>query len=840
MLYHSISHRLISALLFFFFPFFLFGQGWQWGRSFGGSNSDMGEDMVLDASGNVYSLSNVVTSVNFGSGSILTHGNADALVTKHDVNGQLIWYSLIGGSGSESGNSITMDASGNIYVTGSFHNTMICGSDTLIAQVQDIFIVKLDPSGQILWGKSAGATSGNGSDSGFGISFSNADNSVVVTGYVPSGNSVFGPYTINSSSIVLCKLDANGNWLWAYPVGTTALNIGSDVLVNPAGDIYLTGNISSDMFLKKFTPAGAEIWSANSFSSASSFGRKIALDQAGNVYVAGTHSQYISFGSIYVPTPSNGAGGFWVKYDSSGNALLAQGLSSSSIYCNSIAVNASGDVFVAGMFRTSLYSDTTFLFDIYLGNADGFVAKYNASGSLVWMKQVGTSQDDILYDLKLYNGKIFITGYISGTPNASIGSIGLHSNYGGPDVIVAQFDDCSPPYTTVTPGFNLTFCEGDTLRLYSSNTSAAYTYQWQGNGTPLPNGTGTSLTYVGTALSSGAYAVQISSAGCTYTSHYVSVIFNPLPVVNITRINYGATCNNDSVKLIATYLSTQTYQWLRNNAPIAGATSSTYMAHVNGNYRVITTSSFGCFDTTNAVLVTIGHYPNIIAWGDTAICQGEYAYLNAAGDASSYQWTPFTSVASPNSAMTTTSTTVTTTYRVIGTTIGCRDTGYVTVQVNPLPAQPGISFNNPLISCLSTYYSYQWYLNGNLIVGATGQTYMPTVNGNYSLVVTDSLGCSNTSGILPVILLGTQAMAQGEFSLQIYPQPLHDCSLLQFPYAIDEGEIMLFATTGELVVNDKIANSDQYVLHRGNLAAGLYFVKLITPDGVHTARVVIE
>jgi hypothetical protein len=826
-----------SFILLLLLPSLLYSQGWQWGHSFGGSGSDFGEGMVLDASGNVYTIGMVNASVNFGSGANPTHGSTDALVTKHNISGQLTWFTLLGGTGADDGTAITLDSAGNIYVTGAFHNTIICGPDTLVAQGEDIFIAKLNPAGQIVWGRKAGSSTTTSADLGYAVSYSYIDNTIVISGYVQSVNSTFGPYVINSSSAVLAKLDVNGNWLWAYPVGSGTGNLGNDIAIDPSGDIYLTGSLAAIMYLKRYTSAGAVVWTTS--ASTSSSGKSIALDQSGNIYVSGTHSTGISFGAYYIPPPSNGAGGFWVKYNSSGTDQFAQGLSSSSINCSSIAVNSSGDIFVAGSFNGSLYSDTTFLFDIYLGNTDGYVAKYNAAGALVWMKQVGTSQNDILYGLTLYGTRIYITGYVSGTPNASFGSITFPS-YGGPDVILAQFNDCSPPYTSVTPGFYLSTCEGDTIHLESTTTSSSYTYQWQGNGAPLSNGTGTSIDIIGTALNSGAYAVQISTAGCTYTSHYVSVTFNPLPVVNITRTSYGTTCNNDSVRFSATNLPLHTYQWLLNNSPIPGATNRIYMCHANGIYSVIVTSNYGCTDTTIAGSVTMGNYPNIIAWGDTTVCQGATVPMYASGDATSYAWTPTLNVSFPNTPTPNATPSVTTTYTVIGTTVGCHDTAYVTVTVNPLPAQPTISFNNPTLSCSPAYYAYQWYYNGSPITGATNQTYNPTLNGNYTVLVFDSLGCSRLSAIFQVLTLDASVTVANEQEIRIYPQPLTESSLVQFSSMVTHGEITLYSVTGSEIRKIEINNTDHYILHRENLSQGIYFIKLVTEGGVSTTRLLVE
>ncbi len=835
MQYRHTLPRLLTLVLLSLTPFFLTAQTWQWAKTFGGpGGSDMGTDQVVDNVGNVYTLSVVYTSVNFGSGAVPTNGGGDVLVTKHDVGGQLTWYKLLGGNGGDSGNGMTIDSTGNLYITGRFWNTMVCGPDTLVSlNQQDVFIVKIDNNGQVIWGRQAGS-SGTGTDSGFNVAFSYSDNSVVATGYI-SPNAAFGPFNVTGSSAYICKLDANGNWQWAYAVGTANNDFGNALIVDAPGNIYLTGRMSSNMYLRKYTSAGSQVWTST--GSSSSTGNDVDIDQAGNLYVTGGYSLPIYFGSVYLPGPS-GDGGFLVKFSPSGIAQWGNDLAGNTLYANRIDVSPAGDIYVAGSFETSLYTDTTFFFDIYFGGYEGYVVKYAANGMPVWMKQVGTDQSDILYGVNYHAGKVYITGYVGATPNGSFGSLTI-TNYGVTDILVAQFDDCTPPTTQVTPGFYVTGCEGDTIYLYSSTTSGAYTYQWQANGIPLGGENGTTLAIPGDPGNSGAYAMQVTSAGCSYTSHYVGVFIYPLPVVNITPASYGPTCSRDSVQLSATMLAQHTYQWLWNNAPIAGATGATYTAQQSGNYQVIVTSSMGCIDTTDAGMIYIGQYPSIVAWGDTVLCQGpSIVPLNASG-ATTYSWSPAASVANPTQASTTASPSVTTTYTVTGTTSGCTDTAYVLVQIGSIP-QPGITYNGYLLSCTNSYASYQWYCNSTLVPGAIYQVISPPLNGSYYVVVTDSLGCSGSSNVLSVINSGIDDPGQPGGAIAVYPHPLVQSAVIHLPYTVPGGEVQLFSVDGKLVSEKRIGHTDQFVLYRDGLASGLYVLKVVVQGEVLVTRILVE
>ena len=138
----------------------------------------------------------------------------------------LDWAKQTGGSGHDSANSIVLDVWGNVYLTGSYQDTVDFDPGPGVVEVtsngqQDIFIQKLDSSGNYIWGKSI---TGTADAFGYGI---DAKRSVLITGYY-EGTADFDPDTgtVNmvsnggSEAFVLC-LDTDGNYLWANSIGGT-------------------------------------------------------------------------------------------------------------------------------------------------------------------------------------------------------------------------------------------------------------------------------------------------------------------------------------------------------------------------------------------------------------------------------------------------------------------------------------------------------------------------------------------------------------------------------------------------------------------------------------------
>ena len=103
-------------------------QTFEWAKSFGGSSSDEGNSITVDISGNVYTIGNFRNTVDFdpgvGTANLTSTGSSDIFVQKLDASGNYLWTKSIGGNLGDIGYSISVDASGNVHTTGSFRNTV--------------------------------------------------------------------------------------------------------------------------------------------------------------------------------------------------------------------------------------------------------------------------------------------------------------------------------------------------------------------------------------------------------------------------------------------------------------------------------------------------------------------------------------------------------------------------------------------------------------------------------------------------------------------------------------------------------------------------------------------
>jgi hypothetical protein len=150
----------------------------------------------VDASGNVLVTGYFAGTMDLGGGPLTSAGNQDLFVAKLDPSGAHVWSKHFGDTGIQQGQSIAVDASGNVLVTGHFAGTMDLGGGPLTSTVGslDLFVAKLDPSGAHVWSKRFGDAS---DQVGQGIAADSAGN-VLVTGFF-NGAMDFGFGVITSA-----------------------------------------------------------------------------------------------------------------------------------------------------------------------------------------------------------------------------------------------------------------------------------------------------------------------------------------------------------------------------------------------------------------------------------------------------------------------------------------------------------------------------------------------------------------------------------------------------------------------------------------------------------------
>jgi len=323
-------------------------------------------------------------------------------------------------------------------------------------------------------------------------------------------------------------------------------------------------------------------------------------------------------------------------------------------------------------------------------------------------------------------------------------------------------------------------------------------------------------------------------------------------------------CSGTSVTFTAAPTNggtTPTYQWYVNGSPVSGATSNTYTTSTltNGStVYCIMTSSDGTVSNnpatsnTIAVTVTAPVSPGITISGDNTICSGISTTFSAAasngGSAPSYQWQVNGANVGTNSS------TYTSSSLTNGSTVSCiltssstcvttssANSNTLTMTVTSSPSAATVSYSGGVLTSSSSTGN-QWYLNGTAISGATSQSYTPTQNGNYTVVVTSN-GCpSAASNTQTVTGLGVEEL--NVYQLSVYPNPSQGEFNVSFDASITETySIKVYDEVGKLIYNESVENQNgQYIkeVKLGEVASGIYNVTLSNGSNEVTRKVVIR
>ncbi|MDQ3047179.1 MAG: SBBP repeat-containing protein [Bacteroidota bacterium] len=808
---------------------------WQVRYSSTGANVDRAQDMVMDAAGNVY-----VTGIARGAS-----GNFDYVTIKYNSAGVQQWLSEYNGPGNslDEAHAVTIDTSGNVYVTGWSYGGAGTG--------YDYATIKYNSAGAQQWASRYNNTT-NGTDEAFDIGVDFSGN-VYVTGTSDGSgvNSAAATVKYNSSGTqtALIRFEGAGNQLDAgysiyvdpttgttYVAGYTFQSTANDfnfltvkynsslvqqwsaqyngpsanydearsIAVDAAGNVYVTGNTQTTVLTNfnyatvKYDAAGVQQWAQtyNGTGDDADRANVVKLDASGNIYVTGKS----------VGVGSTGEDIYTIKYDNSGATLWANrynGTSNGYDEGKDLEVDLSGNVYVAGLsFEAG-------------ASTDYILIKYDAAGTQQWKTQYnGTGNNsDQAAGLEVDNaGNIYVTGYSKGAGT------------------VEDYETIKYCQLQSNAGIDTTICNGASVTLNAS-AAGGVSYSWM----PVTGLSNPSIANpVATPTTTTDYIVAITNATGCVDLDTVTVTVIPLPSPAITPSGPTSFCSGGSVTLMSAPAST--YQWSTG----VNDTLSSITVSISGTYSVIVSNGFGCSSSTSQT-VTVFALPTINAGMDDSTCLSTNVNLMATGGVS-YVWHPGTTVSDSTIANPVAGPVNTTTYWVVGTASGgCSNTDSVTITVLGNPGLPTISKVEDTLTCSPTYFAYQWYMNGSPISGAISQTYVVTGNGTYYVEVFNNLGCSSVSTVITVNDVSVNELVQATL-LNVFPNPTASDVMIELVLATaSDVTITVNNIAGQLISRSELKSQNGVVTRKIDLKEnpnGIYYLQIITGNEVINRKII--
>jgi RHS repeat-associated protein len=623
----------------------------------GGGERDWAEAVAVDAGGNLY-LTGFTEKSSFPTSNPVQPGGEglrDVFVAKFDPTGRTLLYSTyLGGDTDDQGMDLVVDATGTVYVTGMttsgnfptaqpLQSTVgggTCGS----GRCPDAFVAKLDPSGStLLYSTYLG---GAGSDASQAIAIDSAGN-MYLTGQTDAPFPLAQP--IQNQPLLrdafVTKIAAAGNALvYSTYLGGQMHDAGFGIAVDGAGNAYITGETggsdfyllnalqpaygggATDAFVTKLSPSGQGVYSSYLGGTGRDSGRDLAIDAGGNAYLAGaTASSNFPTTSGAYQTTIGGAGwddAFVSKLAAAGNTLVYStylgGNSTDQAY--TLAVNAAGEVYVAGSTSSTSFPTANPIQASYSLNEDAFVTKLSAQGgSLLYSTYLGGSGWDMGNGIALVGSDhIALAGYTE-SPNFPTVAPFQHTIVGAGDAFLVRIGDSDPPPTaTPTPTHTPTSTPTHTPTPTPTNTPTAVPPSRPGNllvnadmeldanadGRPDSwNTSSTSkLSRSTAAVFSGSYAMRHAAtdngahtvnqtvpnltAGTTYTfAGWVSIPSTSDSFSFRLEIRWRTSSNTTISTPIVRTFSTATSGWTQANATLIAPAGTT-----NADVRMVASS----------------------------------------------------------------------------------------------------------------------------------------------------------------------------------------------------------------------------------------------------------
>ena len=555
---------------------FVFGQEFnlEWAGTYRGPEQTQALGVSTDNNGNVYTTGFFRGTVDFDPGSgeynLTSYGSENIFITKVDANGNFVWAKHLGslGYGYSSGNAITVDNQGFLYITGQFSFTVDFDPGPaehllLTNGLFDCFILKLDTDGNFVWVKNLG---GSQNDYGYGIDVDLLGNIVVVGLFEENadfdpGSGVFNLISAGSHDVFITKLDNNGDFIWAKSFGNSDWDRVNDVEVDYLGNVYIVGEFRNTV---DFDP-GLGVYNLTTINRN---GYILKLDPTG------------SFSSVRKLVDT-----------------LATGHQSIAV---SIVTDSNGNVYVSGYFFGTINLDPIDLTVFVAGNTNVFVAKWNSEGDLLWGKQFGGTANVENSGIALDNsGNVYSTGLFQGTidfdPSSGINNL---TATGGYNIYLSKLD-ANGNFIAAgrIGGTNGNFSKG----LSVDNSGMAHVVGYYFGNTDFDPGLGTyNIISVGSAATTDAFTAKYSVSSCTVTGIDVQTACGSYTWIDGVTYN---TSNNIATHTIVGGGANGCDSIVTLNLTINQLTSSSVSATACGNYT---------WALNNQTYTTSGTYTHVI------------------------------------------------------------------------------------------------------------------------------------------------------------------------------------------------------------------------------------
>ena len=741
-----------------------------WGTFFGGPGTDIAWGLVIDTGGNVYldgetlSSTNIATSgayqTNFGGG----YSRGDAFLVKFNGKGSRLWATYFGGSGDEFSSGMAIDASNNLYITGS--TTSTSGIATTGAYQTsyaggswDAYLVKFSSSGSRLWSTYYGGNSYDYAE----VVAADFSGGIYITGVTSSTSGIASAggyqtsYGGGAYDAYLAKFDSTGSRVWSTYYGGNGDDRSYGIATDAFNNVYFGGATSStsgiatagsfqtangggyDAFSAKFSSSGWRQYATYFGGANTEYSFCMSADALGSIYMAGFTGSTSGIATAGANQTSFGGGNydaFFVKIASSHHIDGGiSALSPSSNKCAPAGVQPLKITF-------NNYGTDTLVSDSIFWRLNGvLIANIEWTGSLA----PGTSTTVNFGNYNFTAGIDTIVAW-SANPNGTASLAPRNDTIKSIIIFNSSF--------TTSAGANTFICHGSSDSIGEAAVSG-HSYSWVSR----PAGFASTVSKLSvTPLVTTTYYLteKVTLSGCSQSDSVV-VTVNALP--SAIAGSGSIICNGKTASIGAAPVSGNTYSWSSYPAGFSDSISNPVVSPVVTTTYYVSGSNV-CGNKTDSVVIMVIPAPTATTGSNAAICIGSGIYIgDTAVSGNTYSWTSnpsgFNSTLSGQSV----SPTVTTTYFLTEKTTlsGCSKSDSVVIAVNPLPAANAGSKNSICHGNAASIggsavagNTYSWTTKPTGFTDTTaGPSVSPTITTTYYLTERiTATGCTNSDSVI--------------------------------------------------------------------------------------------
>jgi hypothetical protein len=417
---------------------------------------DISSGLKTDSQGNFYLAGYLFGNVTFGN--ITLSGSYEGFLVKYSPSGQVVWAVKTGGRVM----SFAVSANGEVAVTGNFSGTAVFGSQTITSTGwADFFAAKFDAGGTLQWVRTAG---GPEMASGQDIVIDKDGNVIAAGGFSPSVAFPSGTLTsAGEFDIFVVKYDPNGGIVWLKSIGGSQFDEARGIVCDAGGNIFLTGGFGSSVsfgstvltsasmfycgFLAKMDGNGNFLWAKQCSGSGESRGRKLCLDSSGNCILLGDFSSSIVVGGTSLSTSSpndlfiagysgNGSPQWAVQTNCTGTGM------NSGTFGLDITTDTDDNIYIAGYYSDSSYFGGQGLKSA--GDFDVFLCSYKAAGGFRWVKAGNGPDDSYATGTASIGDRVYLSGAFMNTIN--FGNTNLSNS--GNAIFISEYDSAGSCLTS--------------------------------------------------------------------------------------------------------------------------------------------------------------------------------------------------------------------------------------------------------------------------------------------------------------------------------------------------------------------------------------------------------